>query len=83
MQYESSNNPAKAIEHYKKGVALQDSASNYRYGMMTLLGQHGVSQDYRRGIELIRYAARGADKNAPQGAYVYGKIWKEDLLRYE
>ena len=79
MQYEGSNNPTKAVEHYKKGVELKDSASNYRYGMMTLLGQHGVSKDFRKGIELIKYAACGADKNAPQGAYVYGMLLAREL----
>lgn len=29
MQFESSNEPAKAIKHYEKGVALGDSASYY------------------------------------------------------
>jgi TPR repeat protein len=29
MQFESSNEPAKAIRHYEKGVSLQDSASYY------------------------------------------------------
>ena len=79
MQYESSNNASKAIEHYQKGVLSKDSASNYRLGMMTLLGQHGVVQDFKRGIALIRYAARGADKNAPQGAYVYGMLLAREL----
>ena len=38
--------------------------------MMTLLGQHGQPQDYRRGVELIKLSAETADENAPQGAYV-------------
>lgn len=79
MQYEGSNNATKAIEHYQKGVLLRDSASNYRLGMMTLLGQHGVAQNFQRGVELIQYAARGADKNAPQGAYVYGMLLAREL----
>lgn len=29
MQFESSNEPAKAIRHYERGVTLQDSASYY------------------------------------------------------
>jgi hypothetical protein len=29
MQYENSNDPAKAIKHYNQGMALGDSASNY------------------------------------------------------
>jgi TPR repeat protein len=29
MQFESSNEPAKAIRHYERGVALEDSASHY------------------------------------------------------
>ena len=81
MQYESSNNSAKAIEHYQKGVNMRDSASNYRLGMMTLLGQHGMPQDYQRGIDLIRQAATTADENAPQGAYVYGMLLARELDR--
>ena len=38
--------------------------------MMTLLGQHGQTRDYDRGIKLISYSAQTADENAPQGAYV-------------
>lgn len=79
MQYESANNSAKAIEHYQKGVALKDSASRYRLGMMTLLGQHGMLQDYQRGTDLIRLAAATADENAPQGAYVYGMLLSREL----
>ncbi len=41
-----------------------------RLGMMTILGQHGQTQDYYRGLELIKYSADYADENAPQGAYV-------------
>ena len=79
MQYESSNEPAKAIKHYHRGVAMGDSASNYRLGMMILLGQHGQRQDYQRGLEHIRFAADTADENAPQGAYVYGMLLAREL----
>ncbi|KAK2626271.1 hypothetical protein QTJ16_004533 [Diplocarpon rosae] len=79
MQYENGNNPAKAIEHYQRGVAARDSASNYRLGMMTLLGQHSMRQDYQRGVDLIQFAAETADENAPQGAYVYGMLLAREL----
>ncbi|TAQ83119.1 hypothetical protein B7494_g8558 [Chlorociboria aeruginascens] len=79
MQYEASNNSAKAIEHYEKGVSMGDSASNYRLGMMTLLGQHDTPQNYQVGINLIRFAADTADENAPQGAYVYGMLLAREL----
>ncbi|EPS40317.1 hypothetical protein H072_5884 [Dactylellina haptotyla CBS 200.50] len=79
MQYENSNEPMKAIKHYTQGAALNDSASNYRLGMMTLLGQHGQIQDYGRGVSLVRQAAETADENAPQGAYVYGLMLARDL----
>ncbi|KAI9707087.1 MAG: hypothetical protein M1836_000047 [Candelina mexicana] len=79
MQYETSNEPAKAIRHYTRGVAKGDSASNYRLGMMTLLGQHGQKQDYARGVQLIRYAAQHSDENAPQGAYIYGMLLAREL----
>ncbi|KKK15655.1 putative chitin synthase activator (Chs3), partial [Aspergillus rambellii] len=69
MQFESSGEPDKAIRHYEKGVALADSASYYRLGMMILLGQHGQRQDYRTGLEYISLAAQSCDENAPQGAY--------------
>jgi TPR repeat protein len=79
MQYESSENAMKAIEHYRKGVVMKDSASHYRLGMMTLLGQHDTPQDFAHGIDLIRYAADTADENAPQGAYVYGLLLGREL----
>ncbi|RDL31771.1 HCP-like protein [Venustampulla echinocandica] len=79
MQFESSNNSAKAIEHYKKGVSMGDSAAHYRLGMMTLLGQHGMPQNYQQGIDLIRFSADTADENAPQGAYVYGMLLAGEL----
>ncbi len=74
MQFETLNNPAKAIEHYQRGSDQGDSASNYRLGMMILLGQLGMAQDYQRGIDLVRQAAATSDENAPQGAYVYGML---------
>jgi TPR repeat protein len=79
MQFESSNNPAKAIEYYQKGVAMGDSAANYRLGMMTLLGQHGAQQNYQKGVDLIRFSAESADENAPQGAYIYGLLLAREL----
>ncbi|KAI9373235.1 hypothetical protein BJX61DRAFT_541943 [Aspergillus egyptiacus] len=79
MQFESSGEPEKAIRHYEKGVALSDSASYYRLGMMILLGQHGQRQDYRMGLEYISLAAQSCDENAPQGAYVYGMLLAREL----
>ncbi|TGZ80201.1 HCP-like protein [Ascodesmis nigricans] len=79
MQFENSNEPMKAIRHYNRGAAEGDSASNYRLGMMTLLGQHGQTQDFARGVELIRTSAEYADENAPQGAYVYGLLLSREL----
>lgn len=79
MQFENSNDSVKAVDHYKRGVAMDDSASNYRLGMMTLLGQHNMPQDYQRGVDLIRFAADTADENAPQGAYVYGMLLAREL----
>ncbi|KAK2839303.1 hypothetical protein FQN49_006273 [Arthroderma sp. PD_2] len=79
MQFESSNEPLKAIKHYENGVRLGDSASYYRLGMMILLGQHGQRQDYAVGLDHIRYAAQTCDENAPQGAYVYGMLLAREL----
>ncbi|KFA53001.1 hypothetical protein S40293_05916 [Stachybotrys chartarum IBT 40293] len=79
MLFEQSNDMSKAREHYYKGLSLKDSASLYRMGMMTLLGQHGESKDFPRGIERIREAADTADEDAPQGAYVYGMLVGRDL----
>jgi TPR repeat protein len=79
MQYETSKELIKAIQHYVKGADMGDSASNYRLGMMHLTGQHGQKQDYARGTQLIRQAAQSADENAPQGAYVYGMLQAREL----
>ncbi|CAI6338839.1 unnamed protein product [Periconia digitata] len=79
MQFEQSNDPIKALQHYQAGSEAGDSASNYRLGMMTLLGQHGQQQDFARGIQLIRQAALTADENAPQGAYVLGMLQAREL----
>ncbi|QSZ28589.1 hypothetical protein DSL72_003088 [Monilinia vaccinii-corymbosi] len=79
MQFENTMNPTKAVEHYQRGVYLKDSAAHYRLGMATLLGQCGIQQDYRRGIDLIQFAADTADENAPQGAYVYGMLLAREL----
>jgi TPR repeat protein len=79
MQFEQSNDPIRALQHYQAGAEQGDSASNYRLGMMTLLGQHGQQQDFARGIQLIRQAAASADENAPQGAYVLGMMQSREL----
>ena len=79
MQFESSNEPDKAIKHYTLGVQHGDSASNYRTGMIALLGQHGQPVDYNKGIKLVSYAAETADENAPQGAYVFGMLQAREL----
>lgn len=79
MQYENSGNPIKAVEYYRRGVALHDSASHYRLGMMTLLGQHGTPLDYCRAVSLLRFSAETADENSPQGAYVYGMLLAREL----
>jgi TPR repeat protein len=82
MQHENANDPVKAVQHYQRGVAMGDSASNYRVGMMVLLGQHGHQRDYNRGLEHIRFAANTADENAPQGAYVYGMLLAHELENF-
>jgi TPR repeat protein len=79
MIFESSNDSINAIEHYNRGVGMGDSAAHYRLGMMTLLGQHGMPQDFARGADLIKYSADTADENAPQGAYVYGMLLAREL----
>lgn len=79
MQFESSNEPLKAIKYYREGVEMDDSASAYRLGMMTLLGQHGQPLDYDRGLQLVYLSAVNADENAPQGAYVFGMLQAREL----
>jgi TPR repeat protein len=79
MQFESSNDALKAIKYYQRGVDAGDSASCYRLGMMTLLGQHGQQQDFERGLSLIYSAAETSDENAPQGAYVWGMLKAGEL----
>jgi TPR repeat protein len=79
MLYESYNDPVKALKHYHRGADAGDAASCYRLGMMTLRGQLGQAQDFRRGIELIKKSAEGADENAAQGAYVYGMMLARQL----
>lgn len=79
MQFETSNEPDKALKHYALGVQQGDSASHYRLGMISLLGQHGQPLDYDKGIKFVSYAAETADENAPQGAYVFGMLQAREL----
>ena len=78
-QFENSGDSVKAVNHYSLGVNAGDSASCYRLGMMTLLGQQGQRQDYAQGIDLIKFSANCADEDAPQGAYVYGMLLAREL----
>lgn len=77
--FESTKEMPKAISHYQRGADMGDSASSYRLGMMTLLGEHGQLKDPRKGLELIRFAADYADENAPQGAYMYGMLLAREI----
>ncbi|KAK1830510.1 hypothetical protein QBC39DRAFT_260816 [Podospora conica] len=79
MLYEHSNDIANAVKHYNLGIALGDSASSYRLGMMHLMGQHGFQKDFLHGLDLIHKAATTADEDAPQGAYVYGMLVAREL----
>lgn len=79
MLFEQSNDMSKAKEHYYRGMSMKDSAALYRMGMMSLLGQHGETKDYPRGLERVQAAADGADEDAPQGSYVYGMLVGRDL----
>ncbi|KAK3994509.1 hypothetical protein QBC44DRAFT_322769 [Cladorrhinum sp. PSN332] len=79
MLYENSNDIPNAVKHYALGVKLNDSASNYRLGMMHLMGQHGHQKDFLAGLEMIQQAADTADEDAPQGAYVYGMLIAREL----
>ncbi|KAK3301551.1 uncharacterized protein B0H64DRAFT_41793 [Chaetomium fimeti] len=79
MLYENSNDIPNALKHYSLGVQLGDSASNYRLGMMHLMGQHGYQKDFLQGLEMIQHAADTADEDAPQGAYVYGMLIAREL----
>lgn len=77
--YEGNQDMVKAVGHYSIGLEMGDAASTYRIGMLTLLGQHGLRQDFSLGIQYIRYAAEMADENAPHGAYIYGMLRARDL----
>ncbi|KAL1887953.1 hypothetical protein Cpir12675_006358 [Ceratocystis pirilliformis] len=81
MFYETSPSAdmAKAIEHYQRGLGGGDSASTYRMGMMSLLGQHGQVMNYQRGIDLVNQSADTADEDAPQGAYIFGMLIAREL----
>lgn len=79
MQFEQNNDPVKALIHYQKGASMGDAASNYRLGMMTLMGQMGQAQDFGKGLQMLRIAAECADENAPQGAYVRGMLQAREL----
>ncbi|KAI6779444.1 Chitin synthase regulatory factor-like protein [Emericellopsis cladophorae] len=79
MLFEQSNDTSKAKEHYYKGLGLSDSASLYRLGMMSLLGQLGEVKDYNTGLERIKAAADSADEDSPQGAFVYGMLVGREL----
>jgi len=86
MQFQSSNEPLKAIHYYKRGVLLGDSPSHYvrwpihavRESHLTKVQQLGMmillgqyeQQNYAVGLDHIKYAAQTCDENAPQGAYV-------------
>jgi TPR repeat protein len=78
-QCEAKQDMARAIMHYTAGISMGDATSNYRMGMMSLLGQHGQARDYELGVRRIRYAAEMADENAAQGAYVYGMLLANEL----
>jgi len=79
MLYEHSNDIPNAVKHYNLGAQLGDSASNYRLGMMYLMGQHGYQKDFLQGLDMIQKAADTADEDAPQGAYVYGMLIAREL----
>ncbi|KAK3320002.1 hypothetical protein B0T19DRAFT_404531 [Cercophora scortea] len=79
MLYENSNDIPNAIRHYTEGVKLKDTASNYRLGMMHLMGQHGHQKDILLGLDMIQTAADTADEDSPQGAYVYGLLIAREL----
>ena len=79
MQFENSKDIGNALKRYQMGVDVGDSAACYRLGMMMLLGQHGQTQDFQRGLSLIFAAAQNADENAPQGAYVLGMLQAREL----
>ncbi|KAL1899101.1 hypothetical protein Sste5346_003023 [Sporothrix stenoceras] len=79
MIYENSNDIQGALEHYKRGLEMEDSASSYRLGMMNLLGQHGHTKNFSTGLEMILSAADTSDEESPQGAYVYGMLISREL----
>lgn len=79
MQFEQNNDPIKALVHYQKGAAMGDAASNYRLGMMTLMGQMGQAKDDAKGVQMLRISCECADENAPQGAYVLGMLQAREL----
>lgn len=79
IAYEQSNDGPKAIEMYWRGVSFDDSAACYRMGMLFILGQQGITQDYKEGMKLLYKAAETADQNAPQGAYVLGMLQIKEL----
>ncbi|KAF5636080.1 chitin synthase activator [Fusarium sp. NRRL 52700] len=76
---EQSNDILNAKRHYYRGLALNDSASLYRMGMMSLLGQHGEEKNQITGLERIKASADSPDEDAPQGSYIYGMLIAREL----
>ncbi|KAG4263049.1 hypothetical protein FPRO03_10412 [Fusarium proliferatum] len=77
--HEQSNDMLTAKRHYYRGLAVKDSASLYRMGMMSLLGQHGEIKDQIIGLERMKASADSSDEDAPQGSYVYGALIAREL----
>lgn len=78
-EFERMGDLKNAMQCFQRGVLLNDVASNYRVGMINLLGQHGQPQDFPRALSLIRRAADLADEDCPQPAYVFGMLLSHDF----
>ncbi|KAF2404845.1 HCP-like protein [Trichodelitschia bisporula] len=54
-----------ALGHYNKGASAGDSASLYRLAESFLKGELGNKKDHKQAIQLLRQAARSADRDFP------------------
>lgn len=60
-----------ACQAYESGAAGDDAACLCRLGMLILSGQLGYTKNCVKGVTCLQLSARGADADAPQGAYIY------------
>ncbi|KAJ3195371.1 hypothetical protein HK101_000413 [Irineochytrium annulatum] len=72
----TKRDPARAVQYYRKGAALGDTAAMYKLGMILLNGLLNQQKNPREGVTWLKRAATQADETTPHALHELAVLYE-------